>query len=1090
MTAIIDAAFSRTRVIMTALVVMILFGLQAYNTIPREADPDVSAPYVTVTMPLPGVSPEDAERLLVRPTELEVQNIEGLKQVDSLAYDGAATIILEFFTTVDIDTALIDVREAIDRAKSEYPADAEEPIVEEFNVQTTFPIITIVVSGDAPERAIYRVAKRLQDRLEGAEGVLEANLSGAREELMEVLVDPKVLESYGLTETEVINAVTGNNQLVTAGFIAQPDGDFIVKAPGLIKTAEDLRSIPVRSNGDRVVTLGDIAQARRTFVDRKGHAIFNGRPAIGVEVTKRTGANIVETIDRVRSIAKEEAQHWPTPIQYTLIGDQSVMVNDNLEGLTASVMTAILLVMIMIVATLGLRSGIMVGLAIPTSFLIGFLLLTLFGFTLNMMVMFGLVLSVGMLVDGAIVIIEFADRRMTEGADRKTAYMEASKRMFWPVVTSTATTLAAFLPFLFWESMPGQFMKFLPITLIFVLLASLLVALIFLPVVGYLMRTPKFLTKRFAFLSPPSQPQNRDIEDTDPATMPGAVGLYSRTLKGFIQRPVLSIACALVVVVICRQAFIIASPDVEFFIRNDEEQSNIFILARGNLSADQKIEIAKEVAARVEGHPAIEHLFVKTNLPISAGPNAAPPETIGQVGIDLLYYTERDHSLIVNEEIRELVEGVPGVHLEVRQRESGPPVGKDVQVELTGVDFDAMIEAARKLRDHVDTATIDINGKEILTYMDTEDTLPLPGIEWSMEIDREQAGRYGLNVIQAGAMLQFVTNGLLIDRYRPDDSEDEVDIRVRYPEEYRSVLGLDTVRVQTPDGAVPLSNFVTREARPQVDRITRRDGRRIIEVKTNGNTRVAGHEVGQNTAIEEMRTYLESGALGDKISWTILGADEETAEATAFFANAMLAAMFAIAMILLLEFNSFYHAFLTLTAVILSVFGVLLGIAISGQYVSVIMTGVGIVALAGIVVNNNIVLIDTFQHLRRKGLAVEDAVLRTAAQRVRPVLLTTATTILGLLPMVFEINVDFGAGTIAHGSSTSDWWVLLSSAVVYGLAFSTVLTLLLTPVLLAAPTVISKRLKLKKSAKQQLSITNQNAEYNTNPFAQKRHAAE
>ncbi|VAW08500.1 RND multidrug efflux transporter; Acriflavin resistance protein, partial [hydrothermal vent metagenome] len=256
----------------------------------------------------------------------------------------------------------------------------------------------------------------------------------------------------------------------------------------------------------------------------------------------------------------------------------------------------------------------------------------------------------------------------------------------------------------------------------------------------------------------------------------------------------------------------------------------------------------------------------------------------------------------------------------------------------------------------------------------------------------------------------------------------------------------------------PLSNFVTRTARPQVDRIVRRDGRRIIEVKANGNTRVEGHEVSQGLAIANMKTWLSSGALGEDVSWIMRGADEDTVDAAKFFQGAMAAALFMIAMILLLEFNSFYHAALTLSSVILSVFGVLLGIALSGQYISIIMTGTGIVALAGIVVNNNIVLIDTYQYLRRKGLSVENAVIRTAAQRVRPVLLTTVTTILGLLPMVFEITVNFASGTISHGSTTSDWWVLLSSAVVFGLAFSTMLTLILTPVMLAAPTVLRKRI--------------------------------
>jgi len=1055
MTGLVDAAFTRIRVVMTALVVMIIFGLAAFQSLPREGDPDVTIPIVGVTLPLPGISPEDGERLLIKPTELELQTLEGVKQVDSLAYDGAAQIIVEFETSVDMDNALIEVREAVNRAKAEYPADAEEPIISEFNAQNQFPILTIILSGDAPERALYQSARKLKDRLEAISGVLSADLAGDREELLEVIIDPEILESFGLTELEVVNAVTSNNRLVTAGSVDLVDGGFEVKVPGLIKNAADLMAIPVRVNGDRIVTVGDVGSVRRTFVDRTGYAIFNGKPSIGVTISKRAGANIVETIESAREATEDEAAFWPVTIQYSYLGDQSEFVSDSLSGLTGSVVTAVVLVMIVVVGALGFRSGVMVGIAIPTSFLIGFLLLSLFGFTLNMMVMFGLILSVGMLVDGAIVIIEFADRRMAEGADRKTAYMEASKRMFWPVITSTATTLAAFMPFLFWDDMVGDYMRFFPLTLIFVLSASLVVALIFLPVLGYVLRLPEWMKSRLGVRGKSEGPTGENLDEIDPTKIDGPTGVYARFLTAVIKRPFIALASAASVSAFCILTFNLAAPDVEYFIRGDNDQANILILARGNLSAEQEFKIAQEVLVRVQDHPAIESTYIQTGPGFSRS-NGIPPETIGQVSIELIEYSKREHSRIVLEQLRDRVEGVPGVLLEVRQLENGPPIGKDLQVELSAASYDTMLQAAKQVREYAETAEITINGREVPVYMDLEDSMPLPGIEWSMDVDRTLAGRYGVSVQQAGAVLQLVTDGLLIDRYRPDDADDEIDIRARFPEAYRTIFALDKVRAQTPDGSVPLSNFVTRTAQPQIDRISRRDGRRILEIKANGNTRIAGYEVSQDRAITEMRNWLETDALGPNVSWDLLGADEETADAAAFFRNAMLASMFAIAMILLLEFNSFYHAFLTLTAVFLSVFGVLLGIALSGQYISVIMTGTGIVALVGIVVNNNIVLIDTYQHLRRKGLAVEDAVIRTAAQRARPVLLTTSTTILGLLPMVFELNVNFAAGTITHGSTVSNMWVLISSAIVYGLAFSTLLTLILTPVLLAAPTVIRK----------------------------------
>ena len=1055
MTGIVDAAFSRVRVILTGFFVMILFGYIAFNTIPREAEPDIPAPFVLVTLPLPGVSPEDGERLLIRPTELELQSIEGLVQMDSIAYDGAAQIILEFKTTIDVDVAVTDVREAVDRAKAEYPSNAEEPVVTEFNVQNQFPIVSFILHGPVPERTLYRTAQKLRDRLETNSGVLEARLTGAREELLEVIIDPEVLISYNLTETEVINAVNANNQLVTAGSLDLADGRYAVKVPGLVKNAVDLAAIPVRVNGDNVVTLGDIASVRRTFVDPLGYALFNGEKAIGIELTKRAGANIVQTIEEARAMVADEEKFWPASLEATTIGDRSVFVQDALGGLTSSVMTAILLVMIVIVAALGLRSAVMVGIAIPTTFLIGFLLLMVSGYTLNMMVMFGMVLSVGMLVDGAIVIVEYADRRMGEGATRREAYLEASKRMFWPVVTSTATTLAAFVPFLFWKDISGEFMKYLPLTLIFVLLTSLAVALIFLPVLGSVFVTPKFFKKHFGVKGKTDGPREARIDDIDPTTLNNFTGQYARFIQGALRRPFISVIAVLGLVVISDTAFKMASPDVEFFIRSDNEDVTVLVGARGNLPEIEKIRLTQEVAERVKDHPAVEHVYLQTGPALSRN-QEYPAETIGQVGLDLIHYTERQHSRVVLTELRELVKGIPGVVAEVRQREGGPPVGKDVQIEITSPSFDAMLEAAARTRNFVDTATIDVNGREVPAFMDTEDSRPLPGIEWGMNVDRALAGRYGLSVAQAGGVMQFVTDGLLVGKYRPDDADEEIDIRVRYPEDKRDIFALDTIRIQTPNGSVPISNFVTREAKPQVNQINRRNGHRIVEIKANGNSQVSGHEVSQDVAIAFAKEWLESGALGENVTWIMRGADEDTAAAAAFFISAMAAAMFMIAMILLLEFNSFYHSILTLSAVILSVFGVLLGIAITGQYVSVIMTGVGIVALAGIVVNNNIVLIDTYQSLRRTGLGIEESVVRTAAQRLRPVLLTTITTILGLLPMVFELNINFAAGTISQGSTTSDWWVLLSSAVVYGLAFSTVLTLVLTPVMLAAPTVVKK----------------------------------
>jgi multidrug efflux pump len=423
------------------------------------------------------------------------------------------------------------------------------------------------------------------------------------------------------------------------------------------------------------------------------------------------------------------------------------------------------------------------------------------------------------------------------------------------------------------------------------------------------------------------------------------------------------------------------------------------------------------------------------------GVSGAPADAVARIFIEFYPHGQRRDGRDILADIREAVADIPGLVTEVRPFENGPPVGKDVQVELRSDNFVALDEVARAVRSRLDQTD---------GLVDIEDTLPLPGLEWRLAVDREEAGRFGADVAQIGAAVQLVTNGALVGRYRPDDADEEVDIRVRFPAQYRGIDALDQLRVNTPDGSVPISNFVTREARQRVDSINRRDGKRVIEIRANAEEGFAA-----NLLRDELRAWIDeeqaAGRLSADVDIRFRGADEETAEAGQFFMVAMLASLFMMAVILLWQFNNFWHVLLTLQAVILSVVGVMLGIQISFPYISVLFVGTGVVTLAGIVVNNNIVLIDTFHRMRELGYSVDDSIIRTAAQRLRPVMLTTITTICGLLPMVFQINANFGTGVISIGGPSSEWWVQLSSAVVWGLGFATLLTLVLTPVFLGAP---------------------------------------
>ncbi len=1032
MSAIVGIAIDRWRITLLVLFTGLLAGVLSYINLPKEADPDIPVPFIYVGVPLEGASPEDTERLVVRPLETELRALTGVKELNCTSLVGLGYCVIEFEVNFDQDQAMIDVRDKVDNAKRRFPAEVTEWDVREFN-QSLQPVLAITLYGTAPERTLYALAKDLERELEAQTNILSANLSGAREEVLEIDINPSRLEGYAITYDEILAAVSGNNTLVTAGNLDSGSGRFQVKVPGLIANAADLLNLPVRSAGDKVVRLRDVASVRRTFKNADSYARYNGKPAIALQVVKRLGANLIETTQTAREVATRMSKDWPKSVHVAFSLDRSRSIHDSMNQLIASVSTAILLVMILVVAALGLRSGLLVGLAIPGSFFLSFFLIGLTGMSINFMVLFGMVLAVGMLVDGGIIIVEYADRKMAEGLDRTEAYKMAGQRMFWPVVSSTATTLAAFVPFLFWNSIAGKYMSFLPKTLILVLLASLAMALIFLPTIGAL------VGKR-----------SDDADDAigrvsagaaDPTSLPGFTGAYARLVARLVKHPLLVSLTALFVVVSVFAWFATTPHRTEFFLATEPEQVFVYVRARGNLSPAKQDALGLQVQNRIKDIKGIASIYLTTAGGGSlANSNSPPPEdTAATLFVDFLPYGERPNGHTIMAQIAQRVRDVPGVITEVRDLQGGPPVGKDVQVQLSSTNPSALRKAARLVRAHLDAMP---------ELKDVEDTLPLPGIEWQLHVDREQAGRFKADITRIGAAVQLITNGVLVGRYRPDDSDDEVDIRLRFTPDARNISQLDRLRINTVQGSVPISNFVTRKASPRVDKISRRDGRRVLEVRANARKGYAA-----NLLIAKIKAWLPDAGLPRNVTVTFRGADEKTAEAAGFFADAMGAALFMMAVILLMQFNSFWHVFLTLQAVVLSLTGVLIGIQLHAplDYISVLMVGTGVVALAGIVVNNNIVLIDTYHHMRDLGYAPDEAVVRTAAQRLRPVMLTTVTTILGMLPMVFMVNANFLKGQITIGGPSAEWWVPLAATVVWGLSFATLLTLILTPVLLGAP---------------------------------------
>tara|TARA_R110002020_G_scaffold36894_51_gene111100 strand:+ start:4690 stop:7923 length:3234 start_codon:yes stop_codon:yes gene_type:complete len=1042
----LEQVIRRTRTVLTIMIVSVAAGILSYVAIPKEANPDIDVPIFYVSIAQQGISPEDAERLLVRPMETDLRSLDGLKELTAIASEGHAGIVLEFEADFDKDTALADVRDKVDQAKADLPEQAEEPVIHETNFSLV-PTITVALSGDVPERTLYRRARQLKDDIEAIPSVREANLSGHREELLEVIIDRTALESYGVTQDELLNALTRNNQLVPAGFIDTGQGRFQVKVPGLVETREDVFSLPIKQNAEGVVTLEDIADVRRTFKDPSSYTRVNGKPAIAIEVVKRLGTNIIDNNQAVRDVVDREIAEWPSSIRVDYLLDQSSFIYEVLGSLESSIITAICLVMIVVVAALGVRSALLVGLAIPTTFLLGFLILSTIGMTVNMMVMFGLVLTVGMLVDGAIVIVEYADRKIVEGMHRKEAYIRAARLMFWPITSSTATTLAAFLPMLLWPGVAGEFMSYLPIMVIIVLTAALVTAMIFLPVAGGIFGRGQ--------ATPAEQAAAKRLsaaEDLDPDSIPGLTGRYVRALHwlaGTIVGNLVTLGAVLGVSAFVIVTFAQHATGVEFFVDEEPDVAVVLVSARGNMSAAEARTLVGQVEREVLATEGVENVVMNAHPSGGSsgegfkidGVNDKPADVIGELQLDLADFCCRRSAAEIFEEIRQRTAQFPGIKTEVRKIEGGPPTGKDIQLQVAGTDYERVKEVVGRVRQHVET---------VAGLRDLEDDRPLPGIEWQLDIDREEAGRYNAAIASVGSMVQLVTTGVLIGNYRPNDSDDEIDIRVRFPEDQRTLDQFESLRMKTSNGMVPIANFVEINPSPRVSSITRKDALYSMSVKADV-IEAEGYDLNQKIA--ELQSWLDTQDWPAGISFAFRGADEDQQESGAFLMKAMLGSLFLMFIILVTQYNSFYQTAITLSTVVLSVIGVLIGMTLTGQKFSIIMTGTGVLALAGIVVNNAIVLIDTYNRMREDVADPLVAILKTAAQRLRPIMLTTITTIAGLIPMATEINLDFISRTVSVGGITSIWWVQLSTAIIFGLGFSTLLTLVVVPVALAAPTV-------------------------------------
>ncbi len=1007
-----------------------VFGLQTYLTLPREASPDVEIPVVMVTTPYIGVSPEDIESLVTNPLEDELAGVKDLKKMSSTSAEGISLITLEFEPEVVIDDALQKVRDRVSRARPDLPEDVEETSIAEVSF-SDFPIVIVTIAGPVDEEELKKLGERLEDDVKEISGVLDAKLTGGRTREIQIQVDPVRLNHYGLALGDVIGAIGDENVNVPGGDVDAGEASVLLRVPGEFEDPAEIENVAIKRKGDRPVFIRDVARVVDAFEDRDTYARMNGQPAVSLAVSKRSGANILEVAESVKAIASEHQEKWPKGVTFRTLGDQSEMISSMVSDLENGIVTALLLVVGVLVIFMGVRSSLFVAVSIPLSMLLAMVVVSAFDMTLNMMVLFSLILALGMLVDNAIVLVENIYRHAEMGKPVREAAIDGTKEIAVAVAASTATTVAAFAPLVFWTGVMGQFMGYMPKTVIIVLLASLVVAVGILPVA-----TARFMPKNVG----------RKAE-TEAKSYGPSMRMYRGILGWSIKHRYISAVAGLVALVGTVAIYAGNNYGVEFFPETDPNRATISVRAPDGTGLEATDAIVRQIEAILAQEANVDVFVAETGISGGGDPMTAaqPAANFARITVDFL---PDEASALAGEtvriekttetvdRIRQKVVEIPGAEISVEKERMGPPVGSPIAVEVSGDDFHEVGALAASVRRQLS----DVPGATDLT-----DNYRVGRPEMRLRIDRGAAKRVGTSTSAVANTVRTAVAGAKASSFR--DGEDEYDITVmvdpRFRDDLQSVLGiripgkLDT----SPDTfPVPISTVASFELAGGNGSIYHIDQDLVVTIEGDiaeghAETEVRAGVVGLIEGVETKPGY------GLRLG----GAQDEQKEAEAFLIQAFVIAIFLIAVVLVSQFNRFDLPLIILASVVLSLVGVLWGLMITKTPFGVIMTGLGVISLAGVVVNNAIVLLDYVQQLKARGVATVEALVEAGTARFRPVMLTAATTVLGLVPMALGISIDFRNLRILAGTQSAQWWGAMAVAVIFGLAFATVLTLVLVP---------------------------------------------
>jgi CzcA family heavy metal efflux pump len=1023
-------ALKRQATVLALLVLIVIVGLYCYATLPRESFPDITIPYVFVTTTYEGVAPEDMEELITIPIERKLKGIDDVEEIRSTSAEGLSTVAIKFLPKVDLDDALQKVRDKVDQAEGDLPAELQDdPVIKEVNF-SDMPVIRVVLSGPLSLRRLQNLAEDIQDELESIPGVLEARLTGGLEREIHVEFDLDRVRAYNVPFSSIVRSLTGSNVNMPGGSMDIGEGKYLVRIPEDFQHPSEIFSIVAFVRDGKPVYLRDVATIKDAHKDPLTRSRINQEKSVSIGVLKRSGENIVRIADEVKRVVNDMRPVLPQTLKIDLTADMSNDVRLLVADLENNILSGLILVLAVIFVFIGGQSAIFVALAIPYSMFITFSLLTGFNVTLNMVVLFSLILALGMLVDNGIVIVENIYRHMQQGESRQEAARTATDQVAWPVITSTLTTLGAFSPMLFWPGIMGEFMGYLPQTLIMALSASLFVALVINPVLSA--RYQKVKIKK-----PSGNPKS---------TEPIIKRVYLYILKWFLRHRWVVLVCAPVLFVSAILSFVIFGKGTEFFPETEPRRAYVNIKAPEGTNLDSSDKLVNRIEKIVSEYEDIR--YVISNIGSIGGDPFSQGGTgthISRVVLDFKDFHDRSRpsSEIIKDVRRKILKTIHGAEVQVEKEEEGPPTGPPVNIEVSGDDIHVLGALAARVREEI---------KDIPGLVDLKDNFVKGKPEIRVRVDKEKAALMGLDTYTIAYTVKAAIKGVKAGVYR--EGKDEYDIIARLPERDRkSIEGLKRITVSGSRGEpIPLTSLARVSLGSGIGAIMRLDQKRVVTISGDVSGRLA------NDVIKDI-----DARLAQRVDWPkgytyrFTGEQEEQAKAQAFLSKAFFACIAIILLILLTQFNSFITPLIILVSVLLSMIGVFFGLLITGTAFGIIMTGIGVISLAGVVVNNAIVLIDYINQLIDRGISSTEALMRAGSVRFRPVMLTAITTILGLLPMATGISFDFRKLAFDIGGESSQWWGPMAVAVIFGLGFATLLTLIVVPVLCSLAHSLRKR---------------------------------